>query len=78
VVDTRVTTGFVDSYLYVVAWARTQRAIVEDVLKQAPEIHERLLGVVMNKADMREMSRYEGYAGPYSYRKNYSRYGYVE
>jgi succinoglycan biosynthesis transport protein ExoP len=78
VVDTRVTTEFIDSYIYVVEWARTKRAIVEDVLKQAPEIHERLLGVIMNKADMREMSRYEGYAGRYSYRKHYSRYGYVE
>jgi succinoglycan biosynthesis transport protein ExoP len=77
-VDTRVTTGFVDFYIYVVEWGRTKRDIVRDAIVQAPEIHERLLGVIMNKANMRVMSRYEGYASRHSYRKQYSRYGYVE
>jgi succinoglycan biosynthesis transport protein ExoP len=78
VVDTRATTGFIDSYVYVVEWAQTKRDIVEDTLAKAPEIHERLLGVILNKADMRVMSRYDGYASGYKYRKYYSRYGVVD
>src|SRR5579875_115037 len=78
VVDTRATTGFIDSYLYIVEWGRTKRDVVEDTLGEAPELYERLLGVLLNRADIGIMSRYEGYASRYPYRKQYSRYGYTE
>ncbi|MGQ0445991.1 MAG: polysaccharide biosynthesis tyrosine autokinase, partial [Beijerinckiaceae bacterium] len=78
VVDARATSNFIDSYVYVVEWGKTDRDVVERMLAQTPEIHERLLGVILNRADMSKMARYEGYADAYDYRKYYSPKGHVE
>jgi succinoglycan biosynthesis transport protein ExoP len=78
VVDVRVTSSFVDSYVYVVEWGRTKIDVVRHNLRGAPEIADKLLGVVMNKADTRLLARYESYHGRYYYQKYYARYGYVE
>ena len=78
VVDVRVTSTFVDSYLFVVEWGATKIDVVRHNLKGAPELHDRLLGVVMNKADTRLLARYEAYQGKYYYSKYYARYGYTE
>jgi succinoglycan biosynthesis transport protein ExoP len=72
VIDARATSNFIDSYVYVVEWGQTNRDIVERLLAETPEIHDRLLGVILNRADMRKMARYEGYASAYNYRKYYS------
>jgi succinoglycan biosynthesis transport protein ExoP len=73
VADTRTTIGFVDSYFYVVEWCRTQTDMVSHSLSNAPEIYNRLLGVVLNKAKMSVVQRYEPYRTSYHY-KNYPRY----
>jgi succinoglycan biosynthesis transport protein ExoP len=78
VVDVRVTGGIVDSYLFVIEWGKTRIDVVEHALATARGIYDRLLGVVLNKADTREIGRYEHYHGQYYYRKHYARYGYVE
>lgn len=78
VVDVRVTSSFVDSYVFVVEWGRTRIDVIRHNLKTAPEIHNRLLGVVLNKADTGVMARYESYHGRYYYQKYYARYGYVD
>ncbi len=78
VVDVRVTSSFVDSYVFVVEWGKTNIDVVRHNLKGAPEIHDRLLGVVLNKADTRLLARYESYHGRYYYQKYYARYGYVD
>jgi capsular exopolysaccharide synthesis family protein len=70
VVDVRGTTQVVDSYIYVIEWAKTQRNLVEHQLSSFPELYERLLGVVLNKADVRVLERYDTYYGKY-YHKNY-------
>ncbi len=51
VVDTRVTPCIVDSYIYVIEWGRTRVDVVEQYLFGAQPIFDRLLGVVLNKAD---------------------------
>jgi polysaccharide biosynthesis transport protein len=73
-VDTRCTTNFITSYIYVVEWGRTETDIAVHVLAEAREIYDRLVGVVMNKVDLNVASRYEGRASLYKYRKYYSRY----
>ncbi|MCA1512325.1 polysaccharide biosynthesis tyrosine autokinase [Bradyrhizobium yuanmingense] len=78
VVDVRVTSLFVDSYIFVVEWGKTGIDVVKHNLMSAPEIHDKLLGVVLNKADTKALSRYESYHGRYYYQKYYARYGYVE
>lgn len=78
VVDVRVTTPFVDSYVFVVEWGKTKTDVVRHNLRHAPGIHDKLLGVVLNKADTKLLARYESYHGRYYYEKYYARYGYVE
>ncbi|UPJ78948.1 polysaccharide biosynthesis tyrosine autokinase [Bradyrhizobium sp. 183] len=78
VVDVRVTSPFVDSYVFVVEWGKTKIDVVRHNLRNAPEIQDKLLGVVLNKADTKALARYESYHGRYYYQKYYARYGYVE
>ncbi|MET4605074.1 succinoglycan biosynthesis transport protein ExoP [Bradyrhizobium sp. JR4.1] len=78
VVDVRVTSAFVDSYVFVVEWGKTRIDVVKHNLRGSPEIHDKLLGVVLNKADTKALARYESYHGRYYYQKYYARYGYVE
>ncbi|MCK1498432.1 polysaccharide biosynthesis tyrosine autokinase [Bradyrhizobium sp. 188] len=78
VVDVRVTSSFVDSYVFVVEWGRTKIDVVRHNLRGSPEIQDKLLGVVLNKADTKVLARYESYHGRYYYQKYYARYGYVE
>lgn len=78
VVDVRVTSSFVDSYVFVVEWGKTKIDVVRHNLRGAPEIQDKLLGVVLNKADTKLLARYESYHGRYYYQKYYARYGYVE
>lgn len=70
VVDVRAATQIVDSYIYVIEWGRTQVNLVQHQLSGFPELQDRLLGVVLNKADVRVLQRYETYYGRYYY-KNY-------
>lgn len=76
VVDVRATTQVVDSYIYVVEWGRTRKSIVQQQLLAAPELYDRLLGAVLNKADFSVIQRYEEYYGRYYNKKYYGRYGY--
>jgi succinoglycan biosynthesis transport protein ExoP len=76
IVDVRTTTSFVDCYVYVVEWGRTRINVVQHQLAGAPEIHSRLLGVVLNKANVKVLERYEYYSGNYYNKKYYARYGY--
>ena len=76
VVDVRVTTKFVNSYVFVVEWERTKIEVVEHALNVAKGIKDMMLGVVLNKADITRMGRY-GHDGYYQ-NKYYSRYGYTD
>jgi polysaccharide biosynthesis transport protein len=71
VVDVRATTEVIDCYLYVVEWGKTRINLVQHQLMAAPELHDRLLGVVLNKADVRILERYEAYYGRDYYKKYY-------
>jgi succinoglycan biosynthesis transport protein ExoP len=74
--DARATAGAIDSYIYVIEWGRTKINVVEHQLTGAPELYDRLLGVVLSKADFKALTRYEHYYGR-DYNKNYyARYGY--
>jgi succinoglycan biosynthesis transport protein ExoP len=76
VVDVRATTHIIDSYIYVVEWGKTGINLVQHQLAGMPEVHSRLLGVILNKANLKVLERYEYYYGSYYHRKYYSRYGY--
>ena len=78
VVDVRAMTHMVDSFVYVIEWGRTKIDAVEHALAEAPGVYENLVGVVLNKANIGVLNRYESYRGNYYYNKYYSRYGYTD
>jgi succinoglycan biosynthesis transport protein ExoP len=78
VVDVRALTHLVDSFVFVVEWGRTKIETVEHALSDARGVYDNLVGVVLNKANISVLSRYESYRGNYYYNKYYSRYGYTD
>jgi succinoglycan biosynthesis transport protein ExoP len=74
VVDVRAALHVVDSFLYVIEWGKTGRSLVERQLAAAPELHERLLGVIFNKTNVKLFERYESLG--YYHKQYYGSYGY--
>ena len=70
VVDVRAVKQIVDSYIYVIEWGQTQVNHVQHQLSGFPQLRDRLLGFVLNKANVRVLQRYETYYGKHNY-KNY-------
>jgi polysaccharide biosynthesis transport protein len=78
VVDVRVITPLIDSFLFVAEWGRTKFDVAEHALSNARGVYENLLGVVLNKTNMNALMRYESSRGSYYYNEYYSRYGYTD
>lgn len=72
VIDVRSTGRFIQMYVLVVEWGKTNIDVLERALAGARNMRENLLGVVLNKADTRLLKRYEGYGDSYYYHSNYS------
>jgi succinoglycan biosynthesis transport protein ExoP len=77
IVDVRASTRLVDSYVYVVEWGKTRVDFAEQALNSARGVYEHLLGVVLNKVNLKSMGRYDGGDSYYNH-GHYSRYGYSE
>lgn len=73
--DVRATAHLVDSYLLVVEWGRTSRALVQHALSRAPGVCEKVVGAVLNKVDMKALKLYDGSRASYYCDKRYRRYG---
>jgi polysaccharide biosynthesis transport protein len=78
VVDVRAMTHLVDSFVFVVEWGRTKIDVAEHALGAARGVYDNLLGVVLNKVDMKMLSRHEGYRAHYYQNRYYARYGYTD
>lgn len=78
VVDVRATTRIIDSYVFVIEWGQSRLNMVQHQLAAAPEIADRLLGAILNKANTKILDRYENYYGRSYYKKYYGRYGYTQ
>jgi polysaccharide biosynthesis transport protein len=74
-VDVRSTTAFVDCFVLVVEWGQTKVEVVKHALHTAPNIHECLIGAVLNKTDIKMMSRYDSHRSDYYRDDHYIRYG---
>jgi polysaccharide biosynthesis transport protein len=75
VVDARATTGFVDCYLCVVEWGHTKVEALKSAFRDAQDIRENLLGVVLNKANINRLSSYYPIDANHYQNKYYSQYG---
>ena len=63
VVDVKVIERFIDSFILVVEWGQTKRTLVLEALSEAQVIRERILSVVLNKADPVALRTLEAYKG---------------
>jgi len=77
VVDARSATHLVDSFLFVIEWGKTKIDVVEHALNTARGVYDSLLGVVLNKVDLKALNRYEGH-GNYYYSRHFAHYGYTD
>lgn len=59
VVDVRAIAPVIDSFVFVVEWGNTRIEAVRRHLMGEPELHDRLLGVVLNKANLKVLDRFE-------------------
>jgi succinoglycan biosynthesis transport protein ExoP len=78
IVDTRATTGFVDCYVFVIEWGRTTSEAVKHAFRDAYKIRENMLGVVLNKANINQLSRHYPPGEKYCRNKYYTQYGFTE
>src|SRR5262249_34414563 len=70
VVDVRAVTRVVDCMILVVEWGHTKTHVVQQALNAAPNVHEALIGVVLNKTDMDYIGGYDE-PGRYLYHSRY-------
>jgi polysaccharide biosynthesis transport protein len=76
IVDVRGTGKLVDSYLLVIEWGRTKADVVERAISEMPAFQHKLVGAVLNKVDIKMMTRYGRADGDYYYNRYYKQYGY--
>jgi succinoglycan biosynthesis transport protein ExoP len=63
VVDMKMMERFIDRFIFVVEWGQTKRSLVLEALSEAEIIHERVIGIVLNKADPFALRSIEAYKG---------------
>jgi polysaccharide biosynthesis transport protein len=67
VVDVCATSELIDSYVLVIEYGRTTIDVVEHALRAAPDISKSMVGAVLNKANIRDLSKYDPYLSGYYY-----------
>ncbi|MCP3384035.1 polysaccharide biosynthesis tyrosine autokinase [Bradyrhizobium sp. CCGUVB4N] len=72
VTEVRASASLVDSYVYVIEWGRTSLVAVRQQMLAAPEVHDRLLGAVLNKVDMNAFRRHEHHVVGYYAQPDYA------
>ena len=75
VVDVRATMHLVDCAILVVEWHHTKIDVVQHVLNTSPNVHEALIGAVLNKTDVARVRRYDSQYGVLYDSRHYARYG---
>jgi succinoglycan biosynthesis transport protein ExoP len=74
-VDVRLTSPLIDVFIMVVEWGRTKINVAQHALHRAPNVYENLIGVVLNKTDIKSMLRYDTQHSDYYSDTHYTRYG---
>ena len=63
VVDIKVVERLIDRFIFVIEWGKTKRRLVQEALSEVEMIHDRLVGIVLNKADPSALRTIEAYKG---------------
>lgn len=73
-VDVLMTTRFVDGYISVVAWGASEKEATRRAYERSSHFRDRLLGVVLNKVDMKRLRYYDHEAAQWFNTKLYKHY----
>jgi len=63
VVDIKMIERFIDSFIFVIEWGKTKRSLVEEALDEVENIRDRVLCMLLNKADPAALRTIEAYKG---------------
>jgi succinoglycan biosynthesis transport protein ExoP len=74
--DARAMSPLVDGFVLVVKWGSTRFDLLEEALTNFGVAADKIVGVIMNNVDYREMHNLDAYSHGYYYNKNYAKYGY--
>ncbi len=74
VVDAKAFAPLADGFVLVTEWGVTPRALVRSVLQAEPQIAAKVLGVVLNKTDMKKLGRYGSFGSSEQYIEQYAGY----
>jgi succinoglycan biosynthesis transport protein ExoP len=74
VVDAKAFAPLADGFVLVTEWGRTPRAMVQSLLNSEPYIANKIVGVVLNKVDLKKLARYGSLGGSEKFFDRYSSY----
>lgn len=74
VVDAKAFAPMVDGFLMVTEWGATPRTLVRTILQAEGQIAPKILGLVLNKAQMKQLAKYSGYGSAEQFFDHYSNY----
>lgn len=58
IADTKIMLARIDHIILQCAWGKTPRNLVRDYLRMEPEVAQKMLGVVLNKVEMRRLRKF--------------------
>lgn len=74
VVDSKAFAPLADGFVVVTEWGVTPRALVKSVLQAESQIMPKVLGLVLNKTDMKLLAKYSSYGSSEYFMDRYSNY----
>lgn len=74
VIDAVAFAPLIDALVLVVEWGKTPRKLVRSILAAEPVIHDKLLGVVINKVDMSQLGKFGAFGSSEKHLHRYSSY----
>lgn len=74
VVDAKAFAPLADGFILVTEWGRTPRAMVQSMLSSEPYIANKIVGVVLNKVDLKKLAKYGSMGGSEKFFDKYSTY----
>ena len=74
VVDAKAFAPLVDGFVLVAEWGRTPRALLRSILHSETLIAKKVLGLVLNKVELRKLAKYGSFGGSGKVLEQYSTY----
>ena len=74
VVDAKAFAPLADGFVLVTEWGRTPRAMVRSMLESEPYIANKIIGVVLNKVNLKRLAKYGSLGGSEKFFDRYSSY----